>query len=119
LVLTTTYCFYKEIRLEAKEEITKGGARHGTHSISLTNSKSETHVVNQNGCADHSVEEDVEESKDQYVEELFGQLWVVPRLDKARVPAPSIGRGCLVSVRKDLVEARRARVEDCFPVDQK
>jgi hypothetical protein len=89
----------------------------GPHASSLTESKGKPHVVNQRGRADRRVEKDARESEDEYVEELFGQLRVVPRPDKARVTDSSTGQGCLVWVRKDLMEARRVRVEDCFPVD--
>jgi NADPH-dependent 7-cyano-7-deazaguanine reductase QueF len=45
----------------------------------------------------------VEEREEECVEEIFGQLWMVPRPDKVRVPDSSSRRGCFIWVRKDLV----------------
>jgi hypothetical protein len=52
------------------------------------------------------------------VEEIFGQLWAVPKPDKVRVPEPNREWGCLVWIRKDLVRKKKIRVEDCFPVNR-
>ena len=53
------------------------------------------------------------------VEEFFGQLWVIPKSEKVRVPPrhPLLDRGgALFWVRRDLVRERNFKPEDCFPV---
>jgi hypothetical protein len=61
--------------------------------------------------------ESEEDSDEEFVEELFGQLWAVP---KPAARAHTVGRkgGCLVWIRKDLVKERRIRPEDSYPVSR-
>jgi hypothetical protein len=54
-------------------------------------------------------------SCEEVVEELFCQLWVIPKPNNIRVLASNQG-GCLVWVRRYLVREKRVRVEGCFPV---
>jgi hypothetical protein len=63
----------------------------------------------------HLRTEEDDDSCEEVVEELFCQLWVLPKPDKVWVLALNRG-GCLVWVRRDLVREKRVRVEDCFLV---
>lgn len=47
---------------------------------------------------------EVVDHEEEDVEEIYDQLWVIPKPDKVWVPSPALvrgGRGCLVWVRKD------------------
>jgi hypothetical protein len=61
--------------------------------------------------------ESEEDSYEQFVEELFGQLWAVPK-PAARVRTAGPKGGCLIWIRKDLVKERRIHPEDCYPVSR-
>jgi hypothetical protein len=50
------------------------------------------------------------------VEEIFGQLWAVPKPDPPRVPQAPPHGGCLVWIRRDLLREKQVRPEECFPV---
>jgi hypothetical protein len=61
----------------------------------------------------------VTEQEGESIEELFGQLWLVPKSGNLRVPNPGDhGGGTLVWIRKELVQQRRIRSEVCFPVSR-
>jgi hypothetical protein len=51
-------------------------------------------------------------------EEIFEQLWAIPKLDNPRVPDPHPSGGCLVWIRRDLVREKRVRPEYCFPISR-
>jgi hypothetical protein len=55
------------------------------------------------------------EESEEYVEEIFGQLWSIHEPAQVRVPH-GCGGGHLVWIRSDLLRERRVRPEDCFLV---
>jgi hypothetical protein len=60
---------------------------------------------------------DEDDQEEEVVEDIFGQLWAIPKPDKVRVPQPNRER-CLVWIRRDLVRARRIRTEHFYPVNR-
>jgi hypothetical protein len=53
---------------------------------------------------------EVVDHEEEDVEEIYNQLWVIPKPDKVWVPSPALvrgGRGCLVWVRKDLLRENK------------
>jgi hypothetical protein len=53
---------------------------------------------------------------EEELEENFTHIWAVLKSNKVTVPGQGIGCGCLVWVRKDLVQLKRIRPEDCHQV---
>jgi hypothetical protein len=51
------------------------------------------------------------------VEDLFGQLWVIPK-SEPRVPPPRSHGESLFWIRRDLVREKRVRLEDCYLVSR-
>jgi hypothetical protein len=63
-------------------------------------------------------EEDADQGEES-IEEIFGQLWAIPKADKVRVPSPQRhGKGMVVWIRKELVKNHCIGPEDCFPVSR-
>jgi hypothetical protein len=89
-----------------------GGLEHVTTSES-TNSR--IHGARRSIHVDPAEESDLEEDDEDHIEEIFGQLWAIPKPAKPRVP-PSVNDGYLAWARHELLEADRVRPEDCFPV---
>jgi hypothetical protein len=54
--------------------------------------------------------------EEEAVEEIFGQLWAVLKLDLPRVPQAPRHGGCLVWIRWDLLREKRVQPEDCYLV---
>jgi hypothetical protein len=67
---------------------------------------------------DRAVEEAKSCSEEEAVEEILGQLWVVPKPDKPRVRRAMPDGGCLVWIRRDWLRERQVRPEDCFPMSR-
>jgi hypothetical protein len=55
---------------------------------------------------------------EESIEEIFDQLWAIPKSERARVPEPRAHGNALVWVRKDLVRAGKVTLVDCFPVNK-
>jgi hypothetical protein len=55
---------------------------------------------------------------EEFVEELFGQLWAFPKLESARVPHQATNGGFLLWVRKDRLREGNLRPEECYPVSK-
>jgi hypothetical protein len=56
---------------------------------------------------------------DESIEEIFGQLWVIPNMERARVPEQRSQGGGLVWVCSELVRAGKVTPVDCFLVSQR
>jgi hypothetical protein len=54
--------------------------------------------------------------EEEHVEELFGQLWVIPNPDKPKAPNPSNDGRALFWIRKELVREGRVCPDDYSPV---
>jgi hypothetical protein len=52
---------------------------------------------------------------EECVEDLFRQLWVIPK-SEPRVPPPHSHGGSLLWIHSDLVREKRVRLEDGYPV---
>jgi hypothetical protein len=70
---------------------------------------------NQDRRPDPVVRKEVVDQDEKCVEELFMQLWVIPKIE-ARVPPKSFHGGQLFWIRRNLVREKKDRPEDCFPV---
>jgi hypothetical protein len=77
----------------------------------------ETDGDNQEGEVDPVARIGVVDQDEECVEELFGQLWAIPK-SKPRVPTPHLHGGRLIWKRRDLVRERRVHPEDCFPMSR-
>jgi hypothetical protein len=56
---------------------------------------------------------------EESIEEIFGQLWVIPNMERARVPEQRSQGGGLVWVCSELVRAGKVTPVDCFLVSQR
>jgi hypothetical protein len=65
--------------------------------------------TNQMNHQDLATKRGVECLDEEYVKEIFEQLWAIPKLDNPRVPDPHPSGGCLVWIRRDLVREERVR----------
>jgi hypothetical protein len=66
--------------------------------------------------SDPVVKNEIRGPDEDFVEEIFGQLWAVPKPLVPRVLDSPPHGGRLVWIRKDLVREKKVRPEDCFPV---
>jgi hypothetical protein len=80
--------------------------------------KCRTHGEDRNCEDDLRVESKAVDQDTEELEELFGQLWAVPKPDRVRVPAACGDRGSLFWVRKELLRVKRIHLEDCYPVSR-
>jgi hypothetical protein len=64
------------------------------------------------------VEDESGSSEEDYIEEIFGQLWAIPDLERARVMGPWSHGGCLVWIRNDLLRERKIHLEDYYPLSR-
>jgi hypothetical protein len=55
-------------------------------------------------------------SSDEAIEEIFSQLWVIPKSD--RVSEPKFHRGCVMWVWKEFVREGRVTLSNCFSVSR-
>jgi hypothetical protein len=62
--------------------------------------------VNQSTSLNLAVERNGVDEDEQYMDEIFGQLWMIPKPEPPRVSSSSRNGGCLVWVRKDLLKER-------------
>jgi hypothetical protein len=80
---------------------------------------SKTGGRNQRPQRDLVAEEEDADQGEESIEEIFGQLWAIPKVDKVRVPSPQRhGKGMVVWIRKELVKNHCIGLEDCFPVSR-
>jgi hypothetical protein len=62
--------------------------------------------VNQLTSSNLAVERNGVDEDEKYVDEIFGQLWVIPKPEPPRVSSSSRNGSCLLWVRKDLLKKR-------------
>jgi hypothetical protein len=74
--------------------------------------------TNQGEEDDLVVEDESGSSEEDYIEEIFGQLWAIPDLERARVTGPWSHGGCLVWIRNDVLRERKIHLEDCYPLSR-
>jgi hypothetical protein len=96
------------------DEKEKGPPNLAPPQVSERSSPPRTLVELGDDQADPAVGDRPKESE-EYIEEIFGQLWSIPKSARARVPHGCVG-GYLVWIPSDLLRERRVRPEDCFPV---
>jgi hypothetical protein len=56
--------------------------------------------------------------EEEYVKEMFGQLWAIPKSGRARVPHQVNHGGFLVWVRKERLREGNLHLEECYPVSR-
>jgi hypothetical protein len=54
----------------------------------------------------------------EYVEEISGQLWSIPKPERARGCDPLLSNSRLVWIRRDLIRESKVRPEDYFPMSR-
>jgi hypothetical protein len=67
---------------------------------------------------DRVAREEREDLDEGCVEQIYGQLWFIPKPDREKAPDPHHGGGCLVWIWHDLARDKRVCPEDCHPVGQ-
>jgi hypothetical protein len=56
--------------------------------------------------------------EEEYMEELFGQLWEIPKSEAARVPHQATHGGYLVWVCMERLREGNLRPKECYPVSK-
>jgi hypothetical protein len=56
--------------------------------------------------------------EEEFIEEIYSQLWIVPKPEVRVQESPGLNGGGLVWVRNDLVRDRKVILADCFPVSK-